>query len=177
MTADTPVTPDLTAEVAKVLAAHRQASGFDEVGDYFKYACTCSWSGHSDADHRDHVAAEVTNAVVTALGRPEVVEAVAVAVAEWLSRDGDTNDAHRDAARAALAAIPEALGAGADLADARRHRREVQTALDTYMDKVARVEALADHLGGWVHDSITAALAGPDAPATDERTPREVDRG
>lgn len=117
------LTPDLTAEVAKVLAAHRQASGFDEVGDYFKYACTCSWSGHSDAAHRDHVATEVTNAVVTALGRPEVVEAAARGITA-LMVDGKWSDqtplhfakvaltVAADELRLDNAAIPEALGAG-----------------------------------------------------------------
>ncbi len=114
------MSPDLTAEVAKVLAAHRQASGFDEVGDYFKYACTCPWSGHGDADHRAHVAAEVTNAVVTALGRADVVAKVKWRLDHYgpldakpfqYSRFESPAHAAIDGVRDALG-LPEALGAG-----------------------------------------------------------------
>lgn len=105
-------TPDLTTEVAKVLAAHIECWR-DEPRDWGTQkvvVCTCGkWDG--SGSHRDHAAAKVTNAVVTALGRPEVEGQVARAI-KAVDDSGLPAIWARQYARAALAAIPEALGAG-----------------------------------------------------------------
>jgi hypothetical protein len=123
VTADTPVTPDLTAEVAKVLAVALCREAHNDYGlvaipddpDPRLRIAACFQCQRRAA----HVAAEVTNAVVTALGRPEVVEAVRAHICK-AGGDPDLGDAfHRHAvethlAKAALTAIPEALGVGVD---------------------------------------------------------------
>lgn len=104
----------IESEVAKVLAAHE---GWDFEFDRQKCACGADigvWDhphGGYSAAHRAHVAAEVTNAVVTALGRPEVEGQVARAI-KAVDDSGLPAIWARQYARAALAAIPEALGAG-----------------------------------------------------------------
>ena len=111
------MTPDLAAVVAKVLAAHERTWA----GSRFYWTCSCrTWEGGTTADHRAHVAAEVTNALTTALTRPDVVEAAAMAVVErYEAWDAVPKSVRREARaevavafKAALAAIPEALGAG-----------------------------------------------------------------
>jgi hypothetical protein len=42
--------------IAEVLAAHVQVTGYDEIGVWFNYACSCSAFGDSDEWHREHVA-------------------------------------------------------------------------------------------------------------------------
>ncbi len=97
------LTPDLTAEVAEVHAPLHLSRHGD--------VCLCGWEGHPHYAHVAHcVAAEVTKAVVTALGRPEVRE-VAHRAARKATHDLPSTRVGL-AVDAALAAIPEALGAG-----------------------------------------------------------------
>lgn len=79
MTATDPVTADLTAEVAEVLAAHdwTWAIRDSRTGEGVRIACAdaaCEWFAERlepEDDvwsvHRAHVATEVTNAVVAAM--------------------------------------------------------------------------------------------------------------
>lgn len=102
----TPTPEANTPELVAVLAAHVQVSGFDEIGDWFSYACSCSATGDSDEWHREHVAAAVHVWLSSALLAPEVVEAAALAHygrdPRWRAdRPGDV----RTALTAALSAL------------------------------------------------------------------------
>ncbi len=106
MTADTPVTPDLTAEVAKVLAVALCREAHNDYGlvaipddpDPRLRIAACFQCQRRAA----HVAAEVTNAVVTAL---EPLRALAD---EWEHESPAWSDPHEGAAtelRLALSAL------------------------------------------------------------------------
>ena len=111
------MTTGLAAVVAKVLAAHRTMV-YVPATTYWR--CSPCGADLARADvhdastawdtHRAHVAAEVTNALTAALTRPEVVEAAVRAV--MVLENGSPDPSEREYALAALAAIPEALGAG-----------------------------------------------------------------
>ena len=97
------MTSGLAAVVANVLAAHYPNSYAERAGGVG--GCRCGDASGTRTEHVAHVAAEVTNALTTALASPEVVEAAARAA--WPYVDGV---ALTTMARG-LAAIPEALGA------------------------------------------------------------------
>ena len=101
----------LAAEVAEVpwveavLAAHRLTTPVQ---------CACGWreTDPSAGTWAAHVAAEVTKALTTALGRPEVVEALTDALRPLWGAPASNREWSKTQVAAALAAIPEALGAG-----------------------------------------------------------------
>lgn len=47
--------------LAGVLAAHTPTNGFDEIGVWFNYGCSCSAVGDSDEWHRRHIAEAIAS--------------------------------------------------------------------------------------------------------------------